>query len=83
MPSYMGFISIFLKKWSSNSSNVLIHLKWRNSVDFFERPGDEEYAFKLPASSVEWLIKYDWNVYAFLIVLISKILCERGWEMVI
>lgn len=48
---------------------------------FFERPRDEEYAFKLPASSVERLIIYDWNVYAFLIVLMSEILCERAWEM--
>lgn len=82
MPNYMGFISILLKKWSSNSSNVFIHLKWRNSVNFFfERAGDEEYAFKLPASSVGWLIKYDWNVHAFFIVFINEILCEREWEM--
>lgn len=47
----------------------------------FERARDEEYAFKLPANSAGWLIKYDWNVYAFFTVFIGEILCERGWEM--
>lgn len=42
---------------------------------------DEEHAFKLPANSAGWLIKYDWNVYAFFTVLPREILCEKWWEM--